>query len=61
MEVIFGAFFVLLIGYAIVSFVWGIGEAIFRAVRGDRTPAYRRAYTHRWEDSAGVDSSDSGE
>lgn len=61
MEFIFGGFLVIMVLYSIVSFTWGIGEAIFRAIRGDRTPAYRRAYTHRWEDSAGVDSSDSGE
>jgi hypothetical protein len=59
MEVIFGGFFVLAIVYSIVSFTWGIGEALFRTFRGDRTPAFRRAY--RYEDSAGVDSSDAGE
>lgn len=54
MEALFGGILVLGVLWAIVSWTWGVGEAIFRGLRGDRTPAFRRAY--RYEDSAGVDS-----
>lgn len=59
MEAALAGLFILVIVVSIVSFVWGIGEAVFRTFRGDRTPALRRAY--RYEDSAGVDSGDAGE
>ena len=54
MEAVFGLLVFLAFVYAVVAWVGGIAEAIFRGLRGDRTPAFRRAY--RYEDSAGADS-----
>jgi hypothetical protein len=48
---------VLAIVWAATSWLWGIGEALFRTFRGDPSPRVRASYTYRAEDSAGVDSS----